>query len=380
MPRPAFRRAAARLLLLGASAILGLLAAELAVRFVRPQPVMIVSRGLYEPDPPRRYRLRPGFRGTVTNRVEFDTRVSINRKGLRGPEIGLKAPGTLRILVLGDSFAFGVGAQEEETYPAQLQRILRSRGIRAEVLNAGAPGFGVPDAVAWFQRWGWTLEPDVVLMTVFVANDLQDAAPGGPKVEVVDGALLVEGEKRRSLSRWLYYHSHLYVLLKTSALGGAVRRLFGLREPLETRERRAEFDLYEKDGASKVVREGAAATERAVARLARSAGGARVLAVVVPSLIQVDPSRWRAGLERFGLEPARYDRLRPNALFREIFSRHGIPVLDLTAPFAAAIRQGKKIYYPIDQHLTPAGYRLAAEVVAEALANSASAKEMNESR
>ncbi len=363
MPLPPLRRIAARLLLLGISAVVGLLLAELAVRLVRPQPVMLVSRGLYAPDPPRRYRLQPGFRGTVTNRVEFDTRVAINRQGLRGPEVGAKAPGTFRVLALGDSFTFGVGARDEETYPAQLQQLLRSRGIRAEVLNAGAPGFGVPDQVAWFQRWGWTLEPDVIVLAVFMANDLQDAAPGGSQVEVVDGALVVEGE-RSGLSRWLYYHSHLFVLLKSSALGVPVRRLLGLPEPLETRERRAEFELYEKNRTSEVVRQGAAATEKAVAGLARSAGGARVLAVLVPSLVQVDSGRWRAGLERFGLAPSRYDRLRPNALFREIFGRHGIPVLDLTAPFVKAIESGEVIYYPIDQHLTPAGYRRVAEEVA----------------
>src|SRR5215203_1800630 len=194
MPLPPLRRVAARLLLLGISAFLGLLAAELAVRLVRPQPVMVVSRGLYEPDPPRRYRLQAG---------------------LRGPEVGAKAPGTLRLLALGDSFTFGVGAQARETYPARLEEILRSRGVRAEVLNAGAPGFSVPDETAWFQRWGRPLEPDMILLAVFVGNDLQDAAPGGPKVVVADGALLVEGEKGRSLSRWLYYHSHLYVLLKS---------------------------------------------------------------------------------------------------------------------------------------------------------------------
>jgi lysophospholipase L1-like esterase len=367
MPLPPLRRVLARLLLLAFSAVAGLLVAELAVRLIRPQPVMLVSPGLYAPDPPRRYRLQPGFEGSVTNRVEFDTRVAINRQGLRGPEIGPKAPGTFRVLVVGDSFAFGVGAREGETYPAQLQRILRSRGRRAEVLNAGAPGFGVPDAVAWFQRWGWTLEPDVVLVTVFVANDLQDAAPGGPKAVAVDGVLMIEGEKKRSLSRWLYYHSHLYVLLKTSALGGLARRLLGAPEPLETRELRAELELYSKGRLSKAVREGTKATEEAVASLARSAGGARVLAVILPSLIQVDSHRWREALQRFGRDPQDYDRERPNRLFRAMFARHGIPAVDLTASFVAAIARGKKIYYPIDQHLTPAGYRLTAEVVAEAL-------------
>jgi lysophospholipase L1-like esterase len=364
MPRPPIRRLLARLLLLGGSVAVGLLAAELAVRLVRPQPVMLVSQGLYAPDPPRRYHLQPGFRGTVTNRVEFDTRFAINREGLRGPEIGPKAPGTLRVLALGDSFTFGVGAQEEETYPARLQQILRTRRIRAEVLNAGAPGFGVPDEVAWFERWGRPLQPDVVVLAVFVANDLQDAAPGGPKAMAVDGALMVQGEKKSSLSRWLYYHSHLYVLLKTSALGGMVRRLLGSPEPLETRELRAELDLYAKDRLPELLQQGAAATEQAVAELVRSKDGARVLAVIIPSLLQVDPVRWRASLARFGLDPARYDRNRPNALFRGIFERHGIPVLDLTEPFAEAIQKGERIYYPIDQHLTPAGYRLMAEQVA----------------
>src|SRR4029079_7866623 len=139
-----FRRLAARLLLLAVSAGFGLLVAELAVRLIRPQAVMVVSRGLYEPDPPRRYRLHPGLRGTMTNRVEFDDPISVNQMGLRGPEIGPKPPGTLRVLALGDSFTFGVGARVGETYPAQLEKALRARGVRTEVLNAGVPGFGVP--------------------------------------------------------------------------------------------------------------------------------------------------------------------------------------------------------------------------------------------
>jgi lysophospholipase L1-like esterase len=360
MPR---RRLAARLLLLGISVAFSLLIAEVAVRLVRPQAVMTVSRGLYLPDPPRRYRLQPGFRGTVSNRVEFDTRVRINREGLRGPEIGPKAPGVLRVLALGDSFVFGVGAQEGETLPARLQEILRSRGVRAEVLNAGAPGYGLPDEAAWFQRWGRPLASDLILVTVFLGNDLQDAAPG-PKPMAVDGSLVLQGEKTGSLSRWLYYHSQLFVLLKNSSLGGSLRRLLGRPEPLEDRERREEFALYDKGDLPEPLRQGAAATVRTVAELAADAGKARVVAVILPSLVQVDPRRWNASLKRFGLDPARYDRDRPNRLFREIFARHGIPVVDLTGPFMGAIARGEKIYYALDQHLTPAGYALAAREVA----------------
>ena len=103
------------------------------------------------------------------------------------------------------------------------------------------------------------------------------------------------------------------------------------------------------------------------AALARSAGGARVLAVIVPSLLQVEPERWTAALRRFGRDPRAYDRRRPNRLFRGMFARHGIAAVDLTDGFAAAVGRGEEIYYPIDQHLTPAGYRRMAEQVAEAL-------------
>lgn len=349
------RRLAARLILLGFSLFVSALVAEVAVRLVRPQAVMTVSRGLYQPDPPRRYRIAPGFRGTVTNQVEFDTEVSTNSLGLRGSEVGPKRG--LRILALGDSFTFGVGAQQEETWPARLGEILR-----AEVLNAGAPGFGVPDAVAWYKRYGVELDPDVVVLAVFLANDLQDASPDQPKVAVVDGALVVPGETG-GLRRWIYYNSHLFRLLKSSVLEGRVRSLLGMREPWAVRELRSEFSLYSAELPGE-LRRGAEATEQAVTRLS---SGKRVLAVLIPSLPQVDPKRWQAVLGQLGLDPAQHDPRRPNRLFREIFERHGVPVLDLTDTFQKAVGRGERIYYPIDQHLTPAGYELMARTIGEVL-------------
>jgi lysophospholipase L1-like esterase len=347
-----------RLLLLACSLAFSLLVAELAVRLVHPQAVMTVSRGLYEPDPPRRYRIAFGFRGRISNQAEFDTEVATNREGLRGPEAGPKPAEGLRILALGDSFTFGVGAQQDETWPARLGQILH-----AEVLNAGAPGFGVPDEVAWYERYGIRLDPDVVVLAVFLANDLQDASPDQPKVVVVDGALVVPGETGGP-RRWLYYHSHLFRLLKSSVLEGRVRTLLGLKEPWATRELRAELSLYGPTLPDELKR-GAEATEKAVARLASHR--VRVVAVLIPSLPQVDPQRWKTVLAQLGLDPAGHDPRRPNRLFREIFERHGVPVLDLTDTFEKAVKEGQRIYYPIDQHLTPAGYELMARTVAEAL-------------
>lgn len=348
-----------RLIFLVLSFLFSVLVAELSIRVIRPQAVMTVTPGLYQPDPPRRYRIAPGFQGRITNQAEFDTEVRTNSAGMRGTEIGPKPPGSLRILALGDSFTFGVGAQQEETWSARLEK----RVPNVQVLNAGAPGFGVPDEVAWFEAHGADLHPDKIVVTVFLANDLQDASPDQPKVAVVDGSLVVPGETG-GLRRWLYYHSHLFRLLKSSVLEGRVRSLLGLKEPWVTRELRAEFSLYTPTLPGE-MRKGAEATEAAVARLASR--GIPVVAVLIPSLPQVDPRRWTAVLSQLGLDPAGHDPRRPNRLFREIFERHGIPVLDLTDTFEAAVRQGQRIYYPIDQHLTPAGYDLMARTIGDFL-------------
>lgn len=361
--RTPLRHLAARLVLLAVSAIVTLLIAELAIRLVRPQAAFIVSPGLYENDPPRGYRLTPGFRGRMTNRVEYDTEVAINRQGLRGPELERLPRGGLRVLVLGDSFAFGVGAEQGESYPARLEEVLRSRGVRAQVLNAGVPGYSVPDAVTWFAAHGKALAPDVVLLTVFTGNDLQDAAPGGPKVVVKDGHLVPEGRKRRPVSLWLNQRSHLFSLLKSSVLGRPVRRLLGRPEAFGDWVVRTEMDLYATDTPSELVTRGAAVTEGAVADLVRSAGRTRVVAVIVPSLLQVDAALWQATLDRLGLDPAKHDPDRTTRIVRETFERRGVPVLDLSGPFREALARGERIYFSVDRHLTPEGYeRLAQEV------------------
>ena len=71
----------------------------------------------------------------------------INRYGLRGPNIEPKKPeGVFRILALGDSFTFGEGVSDNETFVVQLEKILNAEknttaGYRYQpkpVLHSGA--------------------------------------------------------------------------------------------------------------------------------------------------------------------------------------------------------------------------------------------------
>lgn len=90
---------------------------------------------------------------------------SINALGLRGPLPADPKPAHVpRILVVGDSSLFGHGVSDAETYPAQLERALLGRGIRAEVVNGGTPGYSTEQTLRFLDEVGWGLQPDLLLI------------------------------------------------------------------------------------------------------------------------------------------------------------------------------------------------------------------------
>lgn len=102
----------------------------------------------------------------------------INQVGLRGPDLpAQKPPGTFTVLCLGDSFTFGEGVREEDTYPARLAKLLTDAGRygRVEVINAGVQGYGTREATTFYARQGFRFQPDVVVLG-FVLNDATDFA------------------------------------------------------------------------------------------------------------------------------------------------------------------------------------------------------------
>jgi len=69
---------------------------------------------------------------------------SVNIWGYRGPTIGRKRPGEIRVVVLGGSTAFGYGVPWSEAFPYYLEQMLNARagGTRYRVFNLGAPAQG----------------------------------------------------------------------------------------------------------------------------------------------------------------------------------------------------------------------------------------------
>jgi lysophospholipase L1-like esterase len=131
----------------------------------------------YRPDGTLGYAHRPDWE-TVHETADFEVTVRTNALGLRGaPASPAKASGTFRILVLGDSFAFGFGVEDGEAFPAVLERRLAPPAgyERVEVWNAGVAGWSADQYLLLLETRGFAWRPDLVLLAA-TENDPADLA------------------------------------------------------------------------------------------------------------------------------------------------------------------------------------------------------------
>lgn len=173
--RPAPRDLILKTLFLG---VLGCVSAvalgEVLTRWFVPDPAFRTDGelDLLREDSIVGYRNNPNLRGYVFGFIRLDT----NSLGFRGPEISIqKAPGTYRILGLGDSVMWGVGVQEADTYLRDLEGSLQrsygqKSGVRYEAINTGVIGYSTYQELLSLERDGLPLCPDLVILG-FVHND-----------------------------------------------------------------------------------------------------------------------------------------------------------------------------------------------------------------
>lgn len=130
-------------------------------------------------DPEVGYRNQPNqTRWMIGPKGEQLAQIETNELGFRGPlPSGPPSADRPRIMTLGDSFTFGLGAPEGETFPARLERSLAGAGLTTEVFDVSFPGWGPSNELAAYKKLGRPLQPKVVVLG-FTIDDLKPADSG----------------------------------------------------------------------------------------------------------------------------------------------------------------------------------------------------------
>lgn len=159
-------------MLLGVSAVVALILAETVLRIGFPR--FGPARGdmadpFWQPDARLGWVHRPETEGRFVA-PGFDVAVRINSHGLRGPEYEA-GPGRPRILLMGDSFAWGWGVEEHQTLAGRL-----GEGLPGwDVLNAATAGYSTDQQLLWYIDERARFEAELVVL-LFCENDFSGNA------------------------------------------------------------------------------------------------------------------------------------------------------------------------------------------------------------
>ncbi len=265
-----------------------------------------------------------------------------------------RAPGRMRIVALGDSFAFGVVPQSGN-YLTLLGEELRRRGVPADVVNMGIPGIGPNDYLSLFVREGLAIQPDLVLVSFFIGNDFVT-----PSRRLADHVYVL------TLGR--------YVLSLLTRFEGAVIHggqpyqddapTFAEEHFLNIQQSLSE--IYRRDNERLTGQVAKAMQPLLTLKAIVRERGMQLRVVMIPDELQVDPAMQEQIAARLRLSPDRLDFALPNRLLGASLDQAGIPYLDLREAFASATREARH-YKPADTHWNLRGNALASRLIASDL-------------
>jgi lysophospholipase L1-like esterase len=152
------------------STFVALGASEIVLRVMGFKPMYVSPERdrFWKYDPVLGWVHQPGQEG-IFETPQFRTVVRINGNGLRdGTHTYQRQNDSKRILVLGDSFAWGYGVEESDRFSQRLEK-----SLDVEVINAGVSGYSTDQELLWYRNEGIKYVTDLVILEL-AGNDVGD--------------------------------------------------------------------------------------------------------------------------------------------------------------------------------------------------------------
>jgi hypothetical protein len=324
--------------------VLGLVALELALvvvllegalrlfAWIEPRPVL-AQRDLGLQSTMDTWRLAPGT-------VWWGQ--PVNGRGHNDGEFTPRRPDRPLIALVGDSFAF---CNMPRLF--HYSSVLRQRLPAADVANLGIPGIGPAEYLELIRTEVAELEPDLVIVTLYVGNDIHPTygKRGAPRW------LALAFDPENALVRLV---PERLFKLRTESLereGGRIQGAVGTEPGLVFADRREAIErfpwlarprqeppyLYPPYYRDAMVNGMRAACDRQgfqfkalrehLLAMREAARPAEFAVAIWPAEFQVEDEAWELALQ--GAPAAKFQRDRPQVLLQEICAEAGIPCLDV---------------------------------------------------
>jgi hypothetical protein len=295
---------------------------------------------------------------------------------LRGRQFALpRPPNERRVLFLGDSATEGAFVGEDECYPRVFESLMAARGQSVRVINAGVWGMTTIDELHLLEDKLLPLEPNMVVIGLFMANDLNMNLAHRERVQQRAGAW---GALTQSSA---LVH---FLRLRMLALGARGRRgaqVQGELTPVELKlvdERGLRLLSYPEGELATYVQPESRSIRHAYEvlrsvlatfqRLSNEHGfSLRVLLIPSPSrvlgrLAVLHYPRLLAELSEQGLQisPASIDVDAPTRRVLSLCAELAIACVD---PAPALMHLGPRAFFPADEHPTAPAHRVLAQAL-----------------
>ncbi|MSP41366.1 MAG: hypothetical protein EXR70_23005 [Deltaproteobacteria bacterium] len=300
--------------------------------------------GMYVADEELLFKIRPNTDIMVDHpdyHVRIKTNLNLPGIGFRGGSLG----GTAWGAAVGDSFTFGVGMDQQDTWVAIL-----AQALGKEIINFGIPSQGPAQYTRILKRYALALKPRLVFYG-FYFNDLNS----------VNRFNRLQ-RNRFPVSRYLRQYSVLYNLVHESRPQSAAAQD---AEPAEGDG--AQLNIAAADVRRSLARQNRNFEQRwqLTAQEIDEAIRASKDAPVEMVLLYL-PSRWEIYWEQLKAQNNFSDELDIDRLRRTVVEYCGqrkLTCFDLTPVLKREAAQGKQLYFPIDGHWNKQGNRIVAEAL-----------------
>lgn len=349
---------------------------------------------LFEPDPELGWRHRPGAE-VVMDELEDQPphTITINAQGLYDLDYAYEHPADgFRVLVLGDSYVEGVQVPLHDRSFQALEDAYQARSDAPyEIIEMGVARYSPAQYYRVYQLEGQRYEPDVVLVMLYLGNDLEEMHPQtGHSVVLglaertfqytLEDGQLVEVDARRwhppsgssrvsaplPVTRWAHLRLHdastLYKLLATRMSWQTLRALNMLDGSIPMG---AQFEAGYEDPLYAQVWPVFEAV-LVVLRDEAEANGAEFAVVLAPHMYAVHPDWYFEDFPEIDPDTGGFDPLWLESRVADLLDAHDIAYFSLTPALQAAAQEtDEPLYYHDNSHWNAAGHRAVTAALDE---------------